>query len=83
MRAGRFEHDGARLHVDLAALFGDDEAVVVVADDHRRGVIEAAEAGERVLQHRRVADQAQKLLRIQLSRQRPKARAGAASQNYR
>ena len=39
-----FEDDGQFLEADLACLFGDDEAVFIVADDDRRAVFEAIES---------------------------------------
>ena len=72
--ANRLQSDGERRHGDLAQLFGDDEAVLVVADHQLGREALAYDAAHRVLEHGPFTDQRQKLLRVALARNRPEAR---------
>jgi hypothetical protein len=80
--ADGLEQDGRGLHAGLAELLGHQEAMFLVAHDDGIGEpVEAVEAAERGLQHGVLAHQRQQLLRIQLARQRPEPRAGAARED--
>ena len=80
--ADRFEQQQLRRDADGAQLFGDQKPVFLVADHDRcldaRGALQAQ---HRLLQHRVLRGQAQKLLRIGAARQRPEAGAGATAQD--
>ena len=79
----RLQHDARWRRADFAHLFGQDEAVALVAEQKRRREARAGEAHCRILQHGVVADQAQQLLGIIGARQRPQPCAGATTQNHR
>ena len=75
------EHHGARLDAHLPQLLSDQEAMRLVADDHRGGRRQPLEAQSGLLQHGPLAGQGEQLLRVQLARQRPEACAGTAREN--
>ena len=79
----RFEQQQARLHAEIAELFGDEEAMLLVADHDRRfDAVQAVEACDGFLEHRAViARQTQELFGIGAARQRPQAGAGAAAED--
>ena len=79
----RLENDGARRHLELAQLLGDQEAMLLVADDQRRGEAAAGHPPHRLLQHAALGDERQQLLRPQRPRQGPQSRSGAARQDDR
>ncbi len=75
------EHDRLRLDAHLAQLLRDQEAVRLVADHHRPRPQQALEPQRGLLDHGALARERQELLRIELAREGPKARAGAAGKN--
>jgi hypothetical protein len=80
---GRFE-ENVGLLADFVKLFGNQEAVVFVGDGNgftQPG--DPVEAAQRVLQQRKVVDQAEKLLRVMRPRQRPQTGARPSTENYR
>ena len=82
--AGRLQHDRLRTDADFAQLFGNHEAMALVANHHRRGEIgHALQAVERALDHAVMAGQLQKLLGVQLPGQGPQPGAGPAGENDR
>ncbi len=81
--ADRFEHDPRLRSADHAQLLGDEEAMVFVGDDQRRGLGQRRDAAPRGLQHGVIADQRQELLGVGLARQRPQPGSGPARQQHR
>ena len=82
--ADRLEQQGFRSRGDLAQLLGDDEAVLLIGNDQRRG--EAGLAGDpqhRLLQQAGIAEERQQLLRIKRARHWPEAGARAPGQDHR
>ena len=80
--ADGLEDDRLRRRAELQHLLGHDEAMALVADDDgRREIRQAGDALHRLLQHRLLADQWQQLLGVQLARERPEPRAGAAGED--
>ena len=80
--AGGFKQNRRRRDPQHADLFGDREAVRLVAhDDGRLSAGDARQPRHRVLQYGQFAGERQQLLGIRLARQRPELRAGAAGQN--
>jgi hypothetical protein len=76
----RLEQD-AGCAAGAARLFRHQEAVLLARHHQRRaGLRDFAQAQEGLLQQRTLAGQVEKLLGMQLARQRPQARAGAAGQ---
>jgi hypothetical protein len=84
---GRFQDDAARRATRLAKLFGGEEAVLLVADDQRRGEAQAIDGGSNpqggVLQQAAVGAQRQELFWVEFARQRPQARSRSAGQQHR
>ncbi len=80
---GRFEQD-IGLQADFEQLFGDQETMVLVADDNRladsRKPIESAQS---VLQQRELIDQAKKLLRVMGAREGPKPGPRPSTEDHR
>ncbi len=75
----RLEHDRLRRHLGLAQLLGDDEAMLVVADDQRcREAGRVGDPPEGVLEHGELRSQRQELLRIESARQWPQPSADPA-----
>ncbi len=73
-----------RPHAELVQLLGDNEAMLVVADDDwGRALRQAGKARHRLLQQRALRDERQELLGEGAARHRPQARPGAARQNHR
>ena len=69
---------------DLAQLFGDHEAMGIVAHHQRRPHAgQPVQAQHRLLQHGLLADQRQQLLRVEFTGQRPQPGAGTAGQDNR
>ena len=82
--ADRLEHDRLGLDRQVAQLLGDQEAMILVADQQRRGEAgRIADPLHRRLQQADIGDQRHDLLRIGGTRQRPQPRAGAARENHR
>ena len=83
--AGRFENDGAVFNAEVAERFGNQKAVLSIADDdRRRKPLAVADTSDGVLQQGTVfVCEGQKLLRQSFARHRPKAGAGAAGQHNR
>jgi hypothetical protein len=82
--ARRWFEEDVGLLADFVKLFGNQEAVVFVGDGNgftQPG--DPVEAAQRVLQQRKIVDQAEKLLRVMRSRQRPQTGARASTENYR
>jgi hypothetical protein len=70
--ADGLEHDGRRLASGIAELLGDDETVLLVADDERGGEAAGiAHAGDGLLQQAALGGEREKLLRIEGPRKRP------------
>ncbi|SLU07013.1 Uncharacterised protein [Klebsiella quasipneumoniae] len=69
--------------VELAQLFGHQEAVLFVTDDHRFMDFKARESGDGFLQHGVLPVQPEELFRVKLARHRPETTAGTTSHNYR
>lgn len=82
----RLEYDLWRTYADLAELFGDDEAILLVGDDQRTRVDLAAgevlQAQRGLLQQRALAGKGEELLGIALARRRPQSGAGAAGEDH-
>ncbi len=81
--AERFEDQRLRRDADFAQLLGDDEAMLLVRDDERRGESGIGDATRRLLQQAALASQRQKLLRVKRARHRPQPRSRAARQDNR
>ena len=77
----RLENGRPWADMQLAHLLGHQEPVRLVAHDQRRRSGEPLETQYRLLQQGARPGERQQLLRIQLTRQRPQARAGAAGEN--
>ncbi len=76
------EQDGLRLDADLLQLVVDQEAMLFVANEKRRGEADIDQSARRgVLQHRALRRQLQQLLGIRRARQRPQARSRATRQD--
>ena len=81
--ADRLQQDARRGDAGGAELLGDQEAVLLVAHDDRRGEAVAAGAERGFLEQGVLGDQRPELLGEALARDRPEARAGAAGQDDR
>ena len=80
--ADGLEQDRRGREVHLAQLFGDEEAMRLVAhDDGTGGARKPGEARGGLLDHRALARERKELLRQQLARQRPQPGAGAAGED--
>jgi hypothetical protein len=80
---GRLEQD-VGLQPDFEELFGDQKAVVFVG--HGDGPAESdqpIEPFQRILEQREIIDQAEKLLRVMRSRQRPQTGPGPSTEDDR
>jgi hypothetical protein len=71
--ADRLQRDGERRHCDLTQLFGNDEAMLVIADHQRSFETLTDDAAYRVLQHGPLTNQREKLLWVAFPRNRPEA----------
>ncbi|MOA02325.1 hypothetical protein D3C78_1217720 [compost metagenome] len=72
--ADRLKQDAGALHTQLAQLLGSEEAVLLVADQPRQADIQSIQTLDGRLQHGQLGiGQRQKLLGIELARQRPQA----------
>ena len=82
--AGGLRHHRLGWRSELAQLLGDEETMGLVADDHGGCDVASYRFGQQhgFLKKAVVADEAQELLRLQRTRQRPQARAGAAGQYH-
>ena len=79
----RLKNNVVRQLVELAQLFGHQEAVLFVTDDHRFMDFKARESGDGFLQHGVLPEQAEELFRVKLARHRPETTAGTASHYHR
>ena len=79
--ADRLQQDARRGDAGGAQLLGDQEAVLLVAHDDRRGEAVAAGAQRGLLQQRVVGDQRPELLGEALARDRPEPGAGATGED--
>ena len=73
--ADGLEDDRRRLAAHPAQLLGDDEAMLLVADNDSWFGGKPRESPDRVLDHRQFADQGQELLGVEVARQWPQAGA--------
>jgi hypothetical protein len=80
----RLKHDARARDPDGAQLLGDDEAVLGVGDDQRRGEAgRVAGAAGGLLEHSLGPGERQKLLGVGLAREGPEPGAGAAGEQNR
>ena len=79
----RFENNGVRVDFYLAQLFSDQKSMFLVADYIGRVRLQPLESEQRVLEHRPIIDESQKLFRVKLSGERPQARTGPTRKSYR
>ncbi len=80
---GGLKNNVLRQLIELAELFGNDKAVLFVADNHRAFALHAVQTANGGLQHGEIAFQAQKLFWIKHARKRPQSATGATGHHNR